>query len=137
MRGPRRSTPHHYSEEFLRSSPNSYNSLRTKLSLYAKNCEICEAKPAKYVCRLCHRYVCEDHFNKRLDICVVCTEALCDVCRNNIAIGHCAVCGRKVCHSCSIEIDEVRRICYYCVIRYGVEARNMIVKSIKNNKLSL
>ncbi len=116
MRGPRRSTQHHSSEMLLRSSLYKYSLTKTKLSLYASKCEVCNEKPAKYLCKMCNRYVCEDHYDRKKELCLVCLETLCDICRNSLAVGRCCKCGRKVCHNCLIELDEVHRLCYYCLI---------------------
>ncbi len=124
--GPRRSTKHHLSEELLRSSPYRYRDIKKVLSLYAKNCEICNDKPAKYICPICNRYVCEEHYSKRHEMCLACLEALCDVCRDTLASSRCTLCGRKVCHNCAIELDEIRRVCYHCLIRHGSDVRKLL-----------
>jgi hypothetical protein len=36
-------------------------------------CYIC-GKPAKHVCRLCGRHVCDDHFIVKLGICTACAR---------------------------------------------------------------
>lgn len=120
MRGPRRSTKHHKSEMLLRSSLHRSLYIKPKLSLYATNCEICGYEPSKYVCPLCGRYVCETHYYKKNNMCIACAEALCDVCRNSLAVGRCINCGRKICHSCSIELDEIHRLCYFCLISKSI-----------------
>jgi len=123
LQGPRRSTKHHFSEELLRSSPYSYRDIKMILSLYAKNCDICNEKPAKFVCPKCGRYVCEDHYSERREACSACVEALCDVCRTALATSRCVLCGRKVCHNCAIELDEVRKVCSNCFTTYGTDVR--------------
>jgi len=90
------------------------------LSLYAKNCELCGEKPSKFVCFVCGRYVCEKHYNERLERCLACAETQCDICRTALATSRCIECNRKICHGCAIELDEVRRICYSCFIKYGI-----------------
>ncbi len=116
MRGPRRSTQHHKSEMLLRSSLYKSLNAKTKLSLYAAKCEICKDRSARYVCTICNRYVCEEHYDEKNRMCTICAETLCDICRGSLSIGRCSNCGRKVCHNCSVEIDEVHRLCYFCLI---------------------
>ncbi|ADM28013.1 hypothetical protein Igag_1207 [Ignisphaera aggregans DSM 17230] len=103
--------------------------------MYGNLCEICFEKPAYYRCPLCGRYVCEEHFNRRLNRCYICIESGCNVCYRNLAIAECQLCGRRICHKCSIELDEVRRICYLCIIG-SIKIRNTIWKTgRKINKL--
>lgn len=35
-------------------------------------CEICNLKIAKYICKLCGKNVCEDHYNKDKKVCTDC-----------------------------------------------------------------
>ncbi len=79
-------------------------------------CELCRVNEARRKCRICGRYVCPEDFDDELGICIACKNALCDLCRSNLATSHCSLCGRIVCSSCSIDIDGVRRICFFCLI---------------------
>ena len=66
-------------------------------------------------CRLCGRSYCGSHGSSGL--CVACEKALCGVCRGRLAVGHCQSCGRLVCEECSIQVDNVRRVCVECAAR--------------------
>lgn len=89
--------------------------------MYIKMCEICNEMPAVIKCPICNRYVCRKHFDDISKRCIVCKESICNICRDNLSITRCNICGRKICHYCSIEIDEVRRICWYCIISSRVK----------------
>ncbi len=77
-------------------------------------CEICR-KPAIATCRLCGRRVCEDHYDKATGLCTICLNARCEICRERLALGRCVVCGRFICDRCSVQLDNVRRICIKCL----------------------
>jgi len=79
-------------------------------------CEICGLKKASYRCRICRRFVCEDHYDINENICSVCKETLCRVCRKNLSITTCPSCGRLVCHSCLIDTGVGTKICFLCKI---------------------
>uniref|UniRef100_A0A7J3QG37 Kazal-like domain-containing protein n=1 Tax=Ignisphaera aggregans TaxID=334771 RepID=A0A7J3QG37_9CREN len=98
--------------------------------MYTKVCEVCGESLSVVRCPICNRYVCEKHFNAYNKRCAVCEESICDICNDALSISRCNICGRKVCHKCSIEIDEVRRICFYCIIslRYKSNYRFYHVK---------
>ncbi len=117
LRGPRRSTPHHYSEVSLRSSPQMLCSEDIKrLMLY---CEVCYSNIATKKCPVCGRYVCEEHWSRNLGLCTICAMMVCRVCWRNLAVTRCSICGRIVCRECIVEVDEVRRKCFLCVMRSG------------------
>ena len=102
------------SEVSLRSSPDfSADPVKKAFSYY---CEICHTNTARYVCRMCRRYVCGEHYDHRTRTCTLCLELLCSVCRHNLSVGYCTCCGRYVCHGCAIDIDGVRKVCYLCII---------------------
>lgn len=84
--------------------------------MYFLFCEICGEKNIDYRCNVCRRYVCKKHFDSTKMRCVLCIDSECDVCRNFLAVSRCYICGRKICSSCSVDIDNVRRICFYCLI---------------------
>lgn len=81
-------------------------------------CELCEEAPAKYRCNTCKRYVCEKHYDPRKKRCIACTDSVCDICSNHLSIGRCYICGRKICMVCSIDVDGIRRVCVYCLIKF-------------------
>lgn len=47
-------------------------------------------------------------------MCAVCIKTLCDECHKSISIDTCVICGKKICRSCSIDLDYARRICITC-----------------------
>ena len=77
-------------------------------------CEICHIREARYVCRLCGRRVCEEHFDKEKDLCVICSSSLCELCGVRLAVTYCPVCGRLICYEDSVQVDNVRRVCREC-----------------------
>lgn len=80
-------------------------------------CELCRTRYIEYRCTFCRRYVCKEHYDVKRGRCIACNESSCDICFNYLSISYCIVCRRKVCAMCSIDIDGVRRICVYCIIR--------------------
>lgn len=89
-------------------------------------CEVCGERPAVTACSLCGRRVCERHAVKESPsgrvVCVLCKSALCEVCGERLSVAYCVSCGRLVCVECSVQIDNVRRICVECA-RKGVKPR--------------
>jgi len=79
-------------------------------------CELCLQRGATYRCRVCGRAVCSTHYDPKLGVCTLCRSALCRICGTNLAVGHCNICGRLVCAKCSLDLDGVRRICYFCLM---------------------
>ncbi|RLG74909.1 MAG: hypothetical protein DRO23_05370 [Thermoprotei archaeon] len=77
-------------------------------------CEICEENYAEYVCKICKRNVCLDHFNLSNGICVVCNESLCELCREYLATETCIYCGKIICERCSVQLDTIRYVCLNC-----------------------
>lgn len=77
-------------------------------------CEVCEEKPAVRRCKICGRYVCEEHLNKE-GVCVVCVDLMCRKCNTRLSVTSCVVCGEPVCRTCSIELEPGIRVCKYCV----------------------
>lgn len=78
-------------------------------------CEICEEFNAKYVCRLCHRYVCEYDYDTNLKVCKVCRELLCHICKKRLAVSLCVICGKPICRIDSIR-KNLSRICRDCIV---------------------
>jgi len=78
-------------------------------------CSICEQKPARYVCKMCGRNVCEDDYILEKGVCKICGEALCEICGKYLSIGYCRVCGRMGCEECLIHYDQVSYICIDCL----------------------
>jgi len=125
--GPRRSTPHHKPGN-IRGVPAvipSSNNYRPVASLYLleTKCEVCYEKKAKYICPICGRHVCEDHYIIKHSRCVICFEAACSICGHRPSVGRCSLCSRLVCHSDSVDIDGIRRICYACIMSSRVFER--------------
>jgi len=77
-------------------------------------CEIC-GKPAVARCRLCGREVCEEHYDRSTGLCTICLNTRCEICKERLAVGRCIICGRLVCDKCSVQLDNVRRICVHCL----------------------
>lgn len=96
-------------------------------------CELCDELPAMYRCKMCGRYVCEKHFDRIREMCIACTESLCNICFKNLSIGICSICKRIVCAGCSIDIDGVRRVCVYCLTRSSMEYQSIKHLKIKNS----
>ncbi|MEZ0290359.1 MAG: hypothetical protein ABWJ42_04640 [Sulfolobales archaeon] len=46
---------------------------------------------------------------------MICKETVCRVCRKNLSIATCPVCGRLVCHHCLHDLGGLR-VCFLCVI---------------------
>jgi hypothetical protein len=78
-------------------------------------CDIC-GRPATHVCPLCGRSVCDQHWAG--DKCVICSQALCAICKSNLSIATCPICGRPICEKCSIQVTPVIRVCVECARRY-------------------
>lgn len=104
--------------------PNIYNCCRFNKHMF--KCELCERLYAKYKCQSCGRNVCEKHFNKVRGICLACVESSCNICFKYLAIGSCIICKRMICAGCSIDIDGVRRVCVYCLIKFSQEYKSII-----------
>ncbi|GAB6147792.1 hypothetical protein [Stetteria hydrogenophila] len=89
-------------------------------------CEVCGERPAVASCSVCGRRVCERHLRRDprsgRPICAVCEQALCMICGERLSVGYCVSCGRLVCVECSVQIDNVRRVCVECY-RRGVRPR--------------
>ncbi|MEM2200434.1 MAG: hypothetical protein QW775_02680 [Ignisphaera sp.] len=115
--------------------PNSYKYCR--FNKYMLKCELCEDLYAEFRCRSCGRYVCEKHFDKGRGICIACVESGCNICFKYLAIGICALCKRMVCSGCSIDIDGVRRICVYCLIKSSLEYQSIRSKMQRDKKLTI
>ncbi len=79
--------------------------------LSSTQCYFCE-KEAKYVCKICKRRVCEDHYYS--GICYACKLALCRICGRRPSVSRCAVCGKLVCRECSVEYQPGIRVCKEC-----------------------
>lgn len=76
-------------------------------------CEVCEVKEAVSRCRMCGRYVCEDHLGPD-GLCSICREVLCEVCHQKLSVNKCLICGKLVCRSCSVELQPAIRVCREC-----------------------
>lgn len=98
-------------------------------------CEIC-GRPAIAQCRLCGRNVCERHLVEN-GICVYCSETLCEICGERLAITTCPICGRRVCEKCSIQITPIVRVCRECYSKYELKMNewppNILVDREKHN----
>jgi hypothetical protein len=79
-------------------------------------CEIC-GRRAVARCKICGRLVCEEHYDKKRGICVICAQSLCEICGKRLAVGRCVFCKRLVCDKCSVQLDNVRRICVECLYK--------------------
>lgn len=76
-------------------------------------CEVCEEKPAVRKCRICGRYVCEDHVTGE-GVCAVCEDLMCRICNARLSVTSCVACGRPVCRNCSVELEPGIRACLHC-----------------------
>lgn len=82
--------------------------------MQARRCEICDLQSQTlFKCRLCGRTVCPSHFHPEKGICAACSETLCEICGEKLAIGYCAVCGKLVCEDCSVEVGPAL-LCKRC-----------------------
>ncbi len=77
-------------------------------------CEVCRRREARYVCRICGREVCGEHYDPARGICAICSETMCTVCGTRLAVDSCAVCGRLICRQCSVELQPGIRVCGNC-----------------------
>jgi len=77
-------------------------------------CEVCRKHRAEYVCGICGREVCGEHYDAARGICAVCSETMCSVCGTRLAVDSCVVCGRLVCRRCSVELQPGIRACGDC-----------------------
>ncbi|MEM4769301.1 MAG: hypothetical protein QW205_00430, partial [Desulfurococcaceae archaeon] len=48
------------------------------------------------------------------DMCVVCRDLLCKICKSYLSIGVCKYCGRLGCEMCLIQATPVEYICVEC-----------------------
>ncbi len=78
------------------------------------SCDFC-GSPAAGSCSLCTRAYCSRHGAGGL--CAACRDGLCGVCGFRLSLGYCQACGRLVCTSCSLQADNVRRLCLDCAGR--------------------
>ncbi len=95
-------------------------------------CSICWEKPARYECKICHRKVCEDHYDPETGLCSLCKATLCEICGRRLSVGYCSVCGRLGCSECLVQIDNVRRVCKGCLAKLGLKniKKHLSVKPI-------
>ncbi len=77
-------------------------------------CEVCRRREARYVCRICSREVCGEHYDLTRGICAICSETMCAMCGTRLAVDSCAICGRLTCRQCSIELQPGIRVCGDC-----------------------
>ncbi|RLE61523.1 MAG: hypothetical protein DRJ32_01105 [Thermoprotei archaeon] len=78
-------------------------------------CEICDSFTKDvYICKLCGRKVCKEHYDETKSICLVCAVTLCQLCGKRLARGNCAVCGKLVCSACSIKVGA-GLVCKRCL----------------------
>jgi len=89
-------------------------------------CEVCGESAAIESCSICGRRVCKSHLYREAStgrvLCVICKSAVCSVCGERLSVTYCLSCGKMVCTECSVQLDNVRRVCIECA-RKGVKPK--------------
>ncbi len=78
-------------------------------------CSICGFKEAKFKCRLCGRWACEDDYDEETGLCSICLSTRCEICGKYPAIGYCMICGRIGCEDCLVQVTTVSYVCKECL----------------------
>ncbi|RLE94523.1 MAG: hypothetical protein DRN04_02995 [Thermoprotei archaeon] len=84
-------------------------------------CEICLEKQGTLRCIKCGRLVCEEDFDRKKNLCKICSSTLCSICKTNLAIALCEKCEKQVCEYCCEEVDEHIYICKNCLKSYQID----------------
>ena len=80
----------------------------------ASSCEICGEDEMHIVsCKMCGALVCTQCLTHDTQLCLNCTEAICQICGEYLASRACNICGRLVCEDHGMKVDE-STICDYC-----------------------
>ncbi|MHA1637857.1 MAG: hypothetical protein ACTSUB_07570, partial [Candidatus Thorarchaeota archaeon] len=70
-------------------------------------CELCDSTGQALVkCTMCNSYVCPQCMSNEGGFCDVCTEAQCTICGEYLSSRACNECGRLVCETCGIRVNE-------------------------------
>ena len=81
-------------------------------------CEICGKREAVARCSYCSRNVCDrcvtSAYGHQEQVCRICEQLMCQVCSSRLSVTKCLLCNRLICRYCSVELDEVRRVCSEC-----------------------
>lgn len=73
---------------------------------------------------MCGRIVCSKDYIKSRELCLVCINAMCQICGRYLSIGYCMVCGRIGCEDCLVQVSTVAYVCRDCLRgRFRFEAK--------------
>ncbi len=92
-------------------------------------CEICYEKEAEYVCKICGRKVCRNHYKPESGLCSLCARTLCQICGQKLSIGYCQICGRLGCDTCLRQIDPARWVCIECLQKHGIKGVERLLRA--------
>jgi hypothetical protein len=79
-----------------------------------QSCEICGSRQVRLEkCRICGSSVCAHCMSAKEKLCLVCLEARCQVCKENLSSRACNVCGKLVCEDHGTRFGEAT-LCDAC-----------------------
>ena len=86
------------------------------MSKHDQSCEICGAAQVRLSkCQMCGALVCDDCMSIEESVCLVCTEARCQICGQYLSSRACNICGRLVCEDHGTRVGEAT-ICDICKV---------------------